>query len=242
MLKWAHFFRRTVAAPVIAAADDDAFPSPDISHCPSYIAAVLAQLARQNATLTEVLIEGAHAPSALRLFGVKPNEAVVCIEFNHLEHHLVGKLLTVLSTYHESRVAFSVKVLAQSNLHRFELAWPDEILHITGRQYFRYHPRQPLAMTLVSATQHITAHLFDLSEGGIGVLIRPPDYPAFIALCQQPVGIRIAGLTMTLQLKLCNQLPSDHKEVWRLGLAIHASTEPELIKLRRLILQLQAKH
>lgn len=242
MLNLSNLFHRKLLATASEPNESKDLPCPDVSRNPQLIADVINQLSQQNAELTAVLLEGDIAPKQLRRIIAKPDTGLLYIEFNQRAADWAGKKLTLISTYHESRIAFSVTILAQCSLNSLELAWPEEMIQITSRQYYRFHPQHPVELRLESGASRMMATLYDISEGGLGLLIRAEDYPKLQAIYQQPITISIASLVMTVQLQPCSHIPASQAHYLRLGFAMQSNSEQELAKLRKFMMLLQAKH
>ena len=227
---------------------ENAWPSPDVIRDPAQIAKQLKdQVQQAHQGLLLALIEGEPQAVSIKDLNLNLETQQLEIEFRELRAELVHKSLTLIDNWHEYRIAFSCKVLTQLSRQRFTLAWPTEIIHTTGREYFRLHPTHKVAVIISTAAHKLTCSLYDLSEGGIGLTIAASDLAFFQALSGTEVLIELAGQRLVSQLHLCSyhtaaSTASNPSTSSHIGLAFTQIASEEQAKIRKLILQLQSRH
>ena len=221
-------------------------PCPDVIRDPAQIAKQLkdqVQQARQGLLLA--LIESEPQAVSLKHFDLDFETQKIEIEVSELQSQLVHKYLTLIGNWHEYRIAFSSEVLAQLSRHRLTLAWPTEIIHTTGREYFRLHPAHKVPVLINTPAGQLACSLYDLSEGGIGLNIAASDQAFFQALSGHEALIELAGQRLITQLRMCRYHASattTSNSSARIGLAFTHIAIEEQAKLRKLIMQLQSRH
>ncbi|MGL4997182.1 MAG: PilZ domain-containing protein, partial [Deefgea sp.] len=186
-------------------------------------------------------------PQAVSLthFDIDIETQKIEIEVSELQSQLVHKYLTLIGNWHEYRIAFSSEVLAQLSRHRLTLAWPAEIIHTTGREYYRLHPAHKVPVFISTPAGKLACALYDLSEGGIGLNIAASDQALFQALSGNEVLIELVGQRLVTQLHICSfhaAATTTSNTTSRIGLAFTHIAIEEQAKLRKLILQLQSRH
>ena len=245
MLNLAHFFRSEYSPASSSKTNraTSALPCPDLISDPYQILKQLKELAHQ-ADLGRLLflIEGDTRGSPLKSFDLDIEKQTIEIETFELQSNMIDKYLTFIGNCHEYRIAFSGKVLTQLSPHRLSLTWPSEIIHTSGREYYRIHPKNKFPVLVKTPTKQLNGHLYDLSEGGIGITISASDHAYFQELSNHEVIILLAGHHLITQVSICNQTSRDANLAMRIGFAFTHIAPQEQAKLRKILLQLQSRH